>query len=243
MLIWPARKVMTSLLLLTFCSLPSKSARIASLAIEPSFISGVGTYISHLDHSVRRCGMLAAEVVAHRAGKKLDFGSWEGDGPGKAWARDLRKLLEQRDADVEDDATGLDEGSTKDIAEPIAEQSVPTNRTAVQIISTDGHDSDDSLTGYDSPESSRASSPTPSELEEIEKDPTLHVGKKKISRPVYLAQLGELLRPSTGQKHDEQQEADMMEMALSCAEELIRRKQHYGFELGKYHLRPARRFI
>lgn len=178
--------------------------------------------------------MLAAEVVAHRAGKKLAFGDWEGDGPGKVWARDLRSLLDRRDADVEADEAEPEEAlpvkDSKSVPEP---SHAPPSRSTVQVVQTDGHDSDDSLTGYDSPGSSRASSPTPSELEEMEKDPTIHVGKKKIPRPVYLAQLGELLRPSTGQKYDEQQEADMMEMALNCAEELIRRKQHYGLELGK----------
>jgi telomere length regulation protein len=33
--------------------------------------------------------MLAAEVVATRAGKNLDFGDWDGDDDGKPWTRDL----------------------------------------------------------------------------------------------------------------------------------------------------------
>jgi telomere length regulation protein len=96
-----------------------------------------------------------------------------------------------------------------------------------------GFDSDDSLTGYASPTSSRSASPTPSELEEIEQDPTLRVGIKKIPRPVYLAQLGELVRSTSGvQNNDNNQEADKIEMALDCGEELIRKKQYYGVELG-----------
>ncbi|KAG1859114.1 hypothetical protein C8R48DRAFT_674099 [Suillus tomentosus] len=46
--------------------------------------------------------------------------------------------------------------------------------------------------GYASPTSSRSVSPTPSELDEMKKDPILRVGVKKIPRPVYLAQLGEM---------------------------------------------------
>lgn len=228
---------MTSLLLLAVCSLPASSKSLERLALNSTFISGVGAYISHLDQSVRRCGMLAAEVVAAKAGKALDFGDWDGEDVSKPWTRHIRTLLAQRDADAEPDeaASGGDLGETKEAAEQIGNtppsvQLAP--RAAVEIINSAGYDSDDSLTGYASPDSSRANSPTPSELEEIERDPTIHVGIKKIPRPVYLAQLGELLRPSTGQKYDEKQEAEMMEMALSCAEELIRRKRDYGLELG-----------
>jgi telomere length regulation protein len=97
-------------------------------------------------------------------------------------------------------------------------------------------DSDDeSLQGYASEENSdRAPSPTPSELEEIEKDPTLNVGVKKIPKPVYLAQLGELVRStSAGLKSAENDEPDKIEMALNCGEDLIRRKRNFGMELGR----------
>jgi telomere length regulation protein len=69
---------------------------------------------------------------------------------------------------------------------------------------------------------------------EMEKDPTLNIAMKKVPRPVYLAQLGDLLRgggSKTGP--DDPHEADRIEMALNCAEELVRRKKGYGSELGK----------
>ena len=90
------------------------------------------------------------------------------------------------------------------------------------------------MTGYASePASSRSASPTPSELEEIEKDPTLRVGKITIHRPVYLAQLGEMIRPVGGVRpEDDQQEPRRIEVALDVAEDLIRRKRAYGTELG-----------
>jgi hypothetical protein len=76
-------------------------------------------------------------------------------------------------------------------------------------------------------------SPTPSELAEIERDPTLRVGRTKIPRPVYLAQLGEMIRGTSGLKTDqENQEAEKIEIALDVAEELIRRRRGYGTELG-----------
>ncbi|OAX31462.1 hypothetical protein K503DRAFT_787811 [Rhizopogon vinicolor AM-OR11-026] len=77
-------------------------ARQALITVAISlFVSAVGQYISHLDNSVRRCGMLAAEVVATRAGKNLDFRNWDGDEDGKPWARDLRALCSARDIDID----------------------------------------------------------------------------------------------------------------------------------------------
>ncbi|OBZ75644.1 hypothetical protein A0H81_04556 [Grifola frondosa] len=72
---------LTALLLLTLSSFRGthiNTAPVYDLALTPSFISAISTYISHLDASVRRCGMLVAEEVARGAGKNLDFGDWEG---------------------------------------------------------------------------------------------------------------------------------------------------------------------
>ncbi|KAG6813616.1 hypothetical protein H0H92_009233 [Tricholoma furcatifolium] len=190
-----------------------------------------GLYVAHLDPSVRRCGMLAAEVVAKRVGKKLDFGDWDGDDSGKPWARALRELLSARDVDVDIDAE-LPRAVSKETVEDILVSAIPT-RVTVNQPST-GYDSDDSITGYASSSSSRSASPTPSELSDIEKDPTLNVGVKKVPRPVYLAQLGDLLRNTGGQKaNTDPHDADKIEMALNYAEELIRKKRGYGTELDE----------
>jgi telomere length regulation protein len=231
------RPDLTALLLLTLFNF-KVSGPVEALAFDPAFITGVSVYIAHADPGVRRCGMLVAEVVASQAGKKLNFGDWDGDDAGRVWARAMRRLIEERDADAAlvETETIASEQVTLGIAssaaaidsddEPIPSSSLNAART--------GYDSDDSLTGYaSSPDSSRASSPTPSELAEIEKDPTLIVGKKKVPRPVYLAQLGELVRPTTVNREDEEMEADRMEVALDVAEELIRRKRDYGTELGE----------
>jgi len=224
---------------------------VTSLALSPGFISGIGYYISHFDYALRRCGMLVAEVVAQRADKHLDFGGWDGDDAGKLWARELRLLITTRDIDADIDVDIKIEGQNEipalfssALAVPLAEIS-----TAGACLQSDGanvssrpipvtladvdFDSDDSLTGYAST-SSRSTSPTPSELEEVERDPTLRIGIKKISRPVYLVQLGELVRRTSGLKSDDtEQEADKIEMALNCGEELIRKKQGYGMELDE----------
>ena len=181
--------------------------------------------------------MLVAEEVARRTGKELDFKDWDGDDGGQLWARNVRQLLGGKDTDAEipDD----DEGRTPAVEEILEEDafeatSEPVKTSRPLCAPSEDPDSDDSLTGYASPPSSRSPSPTPSELAEIEKDPTLHVGRTKISSPVYLAQLSEMIRGPSGLKTDqENQEADRIEIALKVAEELIRRKRGYGTELGR----------
>lgn len=227
---------LTSLLLLTINHFPAP-APAHELALSPPFIRSISTYISHLDPSVRRCGMLVAEEVANTAGKALDFGEWDGDDQGRKWCRQLRELLKSSDADAEE----LVVEEPQNIAPPASQapgthaslETLPSGKAAVELPPS-GYDSDDSLTGYASPASSRSTSPTPSELEEIERDPTLHVGVKKVPRPVYLAQLGEMVRSGGGglQGGNEQDTATKIEVALDVAEELIRRKSGYGTELG-----------
>ncbi|OSD02819.1 hypothetical protein PYCCODRAFT_1435097 [Trametes coccinea BRFM310] len=224
-------KYVTLSLLITVSSFSAPSPA-HELALSPPFVQSISVYISHLDPSVRRCGMLVAEEIARAAGKSLDFGEWEGDDQGKVWCRQVRELIKACDVDAEEPA---EEPEETHVDEPLPEHGVPQpvaqNKPPIEIA-TPGYDSDDSLTGYASPVSSRSASPTPSELEEIERDPTLRVGVKKVPRPVYLAQLGELIRPTSGvQGGDEQLTATKIEVALEVAEELIRRKSGYGSEL------------
>lgn len=226
-----------TLLLLTAVSyLSSSSATLRDLALSGPFIRSIGTYIGHLDPSVRRCGMLVAEEVAHRTGKELDFKDWDGDDGGKPWARSVRQLLREKDADAEipDDDEGHELAIEETIEDAFETSSPPVQPPRPFVSSSEGYDSDDSLTGYASPPSSRSPSPTPSELAEIEKDPTLRVGHTKIARPVYLVQLGEMIRGAGGLRTgQENQEAEKIEIALDAAEELIRRKRGYGTELGE----------
>ncbi|KAJ7098107.1 telomere length regulation protein-domain-containing protein, partial [Mycena belliarum] len=227
-------RYLTTLLLVTLAYFPPSHPELLDLALTPTFISGVGKYVGHLDNSVRRCGMLTAEVVAHLSGKKLDFRDWEGDEEAKVWARKVRQLLKARDVDVK--LADIEEAPPTEEDVDIHDTSTPgilsarTRQLPVPPAET-GYDSDDSLSGYISQASSRSSSPTPSELAEIEKDPTLGVGVKKVPRPVYLAQLGALIRPAGSLKVDENQQANEIEMGLNCAEELIRKKKGYGSEL------------
>ncbi|KDR73411.1 hypothetical protein GALMADRAFT_607283 [Galerina marginata CBS 339.88] len=228
----------TALLLLTVSYFPPSSSHVHALVSAPNFIKAISVYISHLDPSVRRCGMLAAEVVAQLCGKQLNFGDWEGDGQGKPWCRALRQLLGARDVDAElQQERASTEMELEEVAAPRAVDILfhPTEAARATFAPKgDGYDSDDSMTGYASPPSSRSASPSPSELAEVEKDPTLNVGVKKVPRPVYLVQLGELLRGGSSKVGpDDPHEADRIEMALNCAEELIRKKRGYGTELDE----------
>lgn len=202
---------------------------------------------------MRLMGMAVAEEVAKLSGRKLEFGNWDGDDDGRPWIRSLRALIKERDADVydgpddeeitsknEDPQAPMNEGPSSSVPTLMPSPNVrtvgPGRPTAVSTREPDSDD--DSLVGYGSePSSSRAPSPTPSELDEIEKDPTLRSGgglkKKKIVRPVYLVSLGELLRPS---KAEGEEEVEKTEMALTHGEELIRRKRDYGTELGMIHV-------
>ncbi|KAI0336269.1 telomeric DNA binding protein [Cubamyces sp. BRFM 1775] len=225
-------KFLTALLLITLRHFPEPSPA-HELALSPQLVQSISTYISHLDPSVRRCGMLVAEEVARAAGKTLDFGDWEGEDDSKAWCRQLRELTKTCDVDVDEPLDEVNASPDEKVQPaPVEPTPQPPKSTVTLEVPPSGYDSDDSLTGYASPPSSRSASPTPSELEEIERDPTLRVGVKKVPRPVYLAQLGEMIRPTGGlQRGDEQLTATKIEVALEVAEELIRRKSGYGTEL------------
>ncbi|EKM82953.1 hypothetical protein AGABI1DRAFT_69024 [Agaricus bisporus var. burnettii JB137-S8] len=229
-------RYLTSLFLLSASYFSPSSNELEAVVSSPLFMQGIGSYISHLDTSIRRCGMLVAEIIAQMTDKKLVFGDWDGDDSGKPWCRQMRNLIKARDVDAD---IGIPEASSEEVDIDGSSSETPNTKgtsavpgKATFITSETGYDSDDSLTGYASPDSSRSASPTPSELEDIEKDPTLSLGVKKVPRPVYLAQLGDLVR-GTGMKlgSDQPQEVDKIEMALNHGEELIRKKRGYGTEL------------
>ncbi len=201
--------------------------------------------------------MLAAEAVAHRAGRALDFADWAGDDEGRAWCRQLRALAEARDADaplVDDESNPAPHDSNHSSA---PRPTAPTPPARAAFVSDTGADSDDSLSGYaSSAASSRSPSPTPSDLAEIAADPTLAVGQARVARPVYLAQLGALLRgttpisaphalggagamgsggirTSTAGQVGTAHEADRVAAGLASAAPLIRRKRFFGTELAE----------
>jgi telomere length regulation protein len=223
------------MMLLSIMSVPFPSKDVQRLSLSPAFIESIGTYINHLDPAVRRCGLLVAEVVAGATGKKLCFNQWEGSGQGQEWARSVRKLILTKDCEAEEAESDVVKLEIADTPPAVSSATLAhserktTKRIQTKVLETN-YDSDDSLEGYAS-EGSDTSSLSPSELDEIEKDPTTNVGKKKISRPVYLIDLATLITSSA--KPDDPQNADRIEMALDCGEDLIRRKHGFGFELGE----------
>ncbi|KAH9946325.1 uncharacterized protein BXZ73DRAFT_86467 [Epithele typhae] len=193
------QRYLTALLILTVSSFPPLSPA-HKLALSAPFIQVISTYISHVDPSIRRCGMLVAEEIARAAGKSLDFGSWDGDDQNRAWCRQLRTLAKEH-------------------------HRRPPSPPRISVeLPPSGYDSDDSLTGYASPDSSRSASPTPSELEEIEKDPTLRVGRRRPRDP-----------PTNGlQSGEEQETANKVEVALDSG---------YGTELEENTVNLAYAFV
>ncbi|KAG8943983.1 telomere binding protein [Tulasnella sp. 424] len=226
----------TALLLFTCSLLPPTSPALKALLANQKFMSAIGLYIGHTDPSIRHCGMLAAEYIAQRLGQKLKFEGWDEPGQGREWCRQLRKILEDgfvasRDFDEEEDAEA-------DVSTPNPQPAPPTPPATDKPLPVEQptlYDSDDSLTGYaqDSPASSRSASPTPSELEEIEKEPGLAIGRRKIAKPVYLVQLAQMLVSGKGEGQDEKSEPDRVEMALNEGAGLIRRKRGFGLELDE----------
>ena len=172
--------------------------------------------------------MLVAEEVAQRSGRQLDFKIWDGDEDRKEWARRIRRLINTRDIDSDIPlppiAKKLSPGHSP-------RTSAPKAASREIRISNSTVDSDDSLEGYadSSVSSSRPPSPTISELAGQERDATLrNPSKKRIDRPVYLVDLGRLLKF----EKEGSEQAESIEIGLRCAAELIRRKEGYGSELG-----------
>ncbi|KZT51597.1 hypothetical protein CALCODRAFT_124246 [Calocera cornea HHB12733] len=225
---------MTVMLLLAITYLPPQSDELVSLSRNLSFLQSITAYMEHPDPSIRRLGLLAAEVLSTATaveGKTLSFGAemWEGEGEGKEFCRELRNLIKERDGDgdlvfEEAQSTLVEESATPEVISTSHESTSSIHQSSWN----ESYDSDDdSLAGYESPQDySRSPSPTKEELEEIEKDPTLNnPKKKKVPVPVYLTDLGKLLHDS--------KEAEKVQVALSSAVALITRKKNYGTELDE----------
>lgn len=198
---------------------------------------------------------------APRGSKRLRFGAgmWDGQGQGKEEARMLRSCVGVRDGDAVlsvDAASWLLGWSAASVQsgrsprsasslrptrgrKPVKEskpKAVPTTARP-KIIMLDDEQADDPMEGYDmpSPSSSRSPSPTPSYLEEVAADPTLALDstqKKKVQRPVYIAQLYALVK--------EREKPECIEMALRHGESLIRAKRNFGGELGEWNRNACR---
>ena len=111
-----------------------------SLAFSGSFIGAISQYISHLDPAVRRCGMRAAELVAERTNKTLDFKQWEGEGKGQEWARAVRKLVTKRDADAEEAPADVLRLELMNVDEPKAAKRTRSQRSPHAVRSSSPRD-------------------------------------------------------------------------------------------------------
>lgn len=245
----PTPDVLTIFLIL-LRTFPPQSPTLQRVATSPNFLHGLTHYLSHPDRMIRHLGMLGAEVVSEltvpAGGNALNFGIWEGDEPHKRLARRLRALkanpaaidkginvklgweLSAESAASPHDGTAEPTTSPRRDLTTSALNRPPIKRKAKIAAPVELSDSDDSLTGYQSASSvssTRSASPSPSDLDEYVDDPTLYNAKKtKVPRPVYLAQLGQLL--------SSRDDADKLEAGLKWGESLVRRKRGFGMELG-----------
>ncbi|KAH7106082.1 telomere length regulation protein-domain-containing protein [Auriculariales sp. MPI-PUGE-AT-0066] len=227
---------LTLLLLLAVSNLSTSSTVVSKIAQSQTIISAVSTYLGHADTAVRRCGMLVAEELASRIGRKLKFPGWEGEGEGREWCRAVRLLIAKSDKDIDSANIALEtadvpqQGTIGDSEEEVGDSGSLHGSPPPPVMP----DSDDeSLVALDSDDESQAGEPNPEDLEAMVKEPSLAVGaNKKPRKPVYLLQLAAMLRDTPKpEKADEQ--ADTIGIALDCAEELIRRKEGFGFELNE----------
>jgi telomere length regulation protein len=192
--------------------------------------------------------------VAQRTGGKLKFPGWDEEGEDKKWTRAMRSLVAGRDSAANLSALTISKKGTE--VTPTVTQAnhdkIPSLPRGITVVD-DEEDSDDSLEGYASSFDSRFSSPAPSVLpavtaahtkesikskvgttvtptvEEVNDDPTLlNPSRKKIQKPIYLLDLGKLLK--VDKEGDEQCES--IRMALQSAAGLIRKKAGWGLELG-----------
>src|SRR6266576_2278263 len=222
---------MTTLSLITISYLPSTSEKVQNLILSPSFVTAIGYYISHMDESIRLCGMLVAEVLSSLAEKVLAFDVWDGEDETRLWAHRVRELIKGHASANSTNVQGANIAEEIAQPEPQIQDMIPVANNQI-ILTDDGFDSDDSVTGYAPSLSPLATS---TELAEVEKEPVLSFGTKRISRPLYLSQLGALLRSRDGNGQSSQSSAaDNVEMALNSAEDLIRRKRDFGSELGAW---------
>jgi telomere length regulation protein len=217
-------KGLSSLLLLSLASTANPTAQATTIASSARFISAVGKYISHQDPSIRRCGLLVAEIITEMSGNPLRFGGWDGVGEGRDWARSLRAAMKEPETTIEEVHGESSVSNDEDtLNSRITEDTTLSNRTM-------NYDSDDSLEGYISDKSIEIG-PSEQELEEMEKDASLRgaQGSRPI-RPVYIVQLLQLLQPVA--KNESNTEAEKQDIGLNASEELIRRKRGFGTELG-----------
>jgi len=199
--------------------------------------------------------LIRDQIVAKMVGSKLQFPGWEDEGDGQMWARQMRRYLQARDADAMElsaEDSSYRPGDTSHVDTTAQLSSAGTAPPSRVTIRDDASDSDDSLEGYasESPSSSRTPSPPPltgkedalssgkgksiesfrPTIEEINKDPTLlNPLQKRIHKPVYLLDLGRLLKVDK----EGNEKFESIQVALSTAASLIRKKANWGLELGE----------
>ncbi|TIA86288.1 hypothetical protein E3P99_03724 [Wallemia hederae] len=205
-----------STILLLLLQKDSVKERIPSnLMHDSSVTNAIPTYLSLSSPLGKLLGMLVAQHLANYDGvDRLVFGedAFTGSGLGRREIQGVMELLNRSKAD---------DGS---IPDPIIEQPPEPSTSGLADGRADDDsdsDSDDSIQGYAIDVDQLQTNKPDSDDEEAANDPTI-LSKSKVGRPVYIAELNDLLRYD-GKEGNEA--AVMQEVGLTWAAALINDKR------------------
>lgn len=240
------RTVLSTALVLLIKALPRGHPALLKLSRSSSFLTSITHHLGALRPEIRMSGMFIAETVSKQTlapdgpVKPLDFSDiWEAGDDGSDVVAALRETLHDpadwlvQDWQVEADQVDQVDTQPKG-AEVKTEEGIPSDRQAtsasskIQVLSSDlaaeysDYDSEEEpdLVPYNMP-----SGPISDDLKDLEDPSAFTPQKKKVRPPVYLADLGQMLKSN--------EDAEKLKVALDEAEGLIRRKSGWGTELGE----------
>ncbi|TIA78207.1 hypothetical protein E3P98_03934 [Wallemia ichthyophaga] len=185
-----------------------------NLMHESIVTHAIPTYLSLPNPFSKLLGMLVAQHLANFDGvDRLVFGedAFSGSGLGRAEIQGVIELLNR---------AKTDDGSVPD---PIIEQPPEASTSSSPEVQEESDSDDDSIVGYEIDEDKTQVNKPDSDDEEAANDPTI-LSKRKIGRPVYIAELNDMLRHD-GKEGNEA--AVSQEVALKWAAALINDKREH----------------
>ncbi|TIB68515.1 hypothetical protein E3Q17_03729 [Wallemia mellicola] len=186
-----------------------------TLLNDSNVTHAIPSYLSLPNPFGRLLGMLVAQYLANYDGvDRLTFGNsaFSGSGPGRNEIQRLIQLV---------DRSRVDDGGAP--IQHLEEEQSETSADDISITQHDDSDSDDSIEGYEIDYDKFNTNKPDSDDEEAANDPTI-LSKRKVNRPVYIAELNDMLRHD-GKEGNEA--AVLEEVALKWAAALINDKREH----------------
>lgn len=207
---------MYSTMILLLIQKEGVKSQISNTLLNDSNVThAIPSYLSLPNPLGRLLGMLVAQHLANYDGvDRLTFGdgAFSGDGPGRNEIQRLIRLV---------DRSRIDDGGVP--IQPLEEEQPGTSANDVAITQHDDSDSEDSMEGYEINYDKFNTNKPDSDDEEAANDPTI-LSKRKVNRPVYIAELNDMLRHD-GKEGNEA--AVLEEVALKWASALINDKREH----------------